>query len=428
MDPIAAVVTMRPMRIRAPSTRWLFEIAAALAASVLLAFPAYAENAIATSDAISLIEAEDDGEAEDGEAEPDEADVSGAEIEALPLLEIGGSVALGYETIILDDASSSRVREAFANVEAEVTVHLAPNARLGAVLAFEPVTDPAPGEDRFFADHGLFAEELYAGLDIGRAALQLGKIAPTFGWAADDAPGLYGGEIPGEYEIVEQLGAKARVSLSEAAGFAPETTIEHALHVALFAADTTFLSDSLLTSRGDLDVSDGGVGNTGFPESVAVAYTVQVRDAEDELAGPSFQAALRRLAPGAGDDHAEWGLLAAFEDRRALGRGFQLSPIAEAAYFVHAEGEADPAWALTLGAELAKGSWLISSTWGTRHVLTEGSEPDYAITADLGRLFEVPGLGELRADIAYAFARDEEGRKHVIGVEIERELDFRLLR
>jgi hypothetical protein len=40
----------------------------------------------------------------------------------------------------------------------------------------------------------------------------------------------------------------------------------------------------------------------------------------------------------------------------------------------------------------------------------------------------VPGLGELRADIAYAFARDEDGRKHFIGVQIEREFDFRLLR
>jgi hypothetical protein len=378
--------------------------------------------------AAGVIVEDESGEADDGEAEPDEPNIPAGENDALPLLEIEGSVALGHETIIPDDAASARVSEAFADLEAEIAVHLAPTARLGAVLAFEPVTDPAPGEDRFFEDHGVFVEELYAGLDIGRAALQLGKIAPTFGWAADDAPGLYGGEIPGEYELVEQLGANARISLSETAGVAPDTTVEHALHLALFAADTTFLSDSLFTSRGDLDVSDGGVGNTGFPQSLAVAYTMQVRDAEDELAGPSFQAAMRRLAPGSGDAHAEWGWVAAFEDRRALGRGFQLSPIAEAAYFVHAEGEADPAWAVTLGAELAKGRWLMSSTWGMRETLSDGSEPDYAVTADLGRLFEVPGLGELRADIAYAFARDEDGRQHFIGVEIEREFGFRLFR
>jgi hypothetical protein len=408
--------------------RWLCEIAAALAASTLFAPDVYAENSMAPSDGVTLIEADEEDEAEDDEAGPDEPDAPAAEAKELPLIDVEGSIALGYETIVPDDAPSSRVSEAFANLEAEITIHLAPRARLGAVLMLEPVTEPAPGEDRFLEDHGLFAEELYAGFDVGRAALQLGKIAPTFGWAADDAPGLYGGEIPGEYELVEQLGAKARISLSEAAGYAPETTVEHALHLAIFAADTTFLSDSLFTSRGDLDVSDGGVGNTGFPESVAVAYTMQVRDAEDELAGPSFQAAMRRLAPGADDEHAEWGLLAAFEDRRALGRGFQVSPIAEAAYFIYAEGEADPAWALTFGAELAHGSWLISSTWGMRDVLADGSEPDHAFTADLGRLFEVPGLGELRADIAYAFAQDEEGRKHFVGVEIEREFGFRLLR
>jgi hypothetical protein len=415
---------MGQMRIRLSARRGTYGIAALLAATVLIDTGAHAEPEIAAG----VIVGGESGEADDGEAEPDEADIPAAENDTLPLLEIGGSVALGHETIIPDDAASARVSEAFADLEAEITVHLAPTARLGAVLAFERVTDPAPGEDRFFEDHGSFVEELYAGLDIGRAALQLGKIAPTFGWAADDAPGLYGGEIPGEYELVEQLGAKARISLSETAGSAPDTTVEQALHLALFAADTTFLSDSLFTSRGGLDVSDGGVGNTGFPESFAVAYTMQVRDAEDELAGPSFQTAVRRLAPGAGDEHAEWGLLAAFEDRRALGRGFQLSPIAEAAYFVHAEGEADPAWALSLGAELAKGPWLISSAWGMRDVLTDGSDRDYAVTADLGRLFEVPGLGELRADIAYAFARDEEGRKHFIGVQIEREFGFRLFR
>jgi hypothetical protein len=61
-------------------------------------------------------------------------------------------------------------------------------------------------------------------------------------------------------------------------------------------------------------------------------------------------------------------------------------------------------------------------------VLADGSEPDHAFTADLGRLFEVPGLGELRADIAYAFVRDEDGRNHFIGVEIEREFGFQVLR
>src|SRR5687767_2945046 len=228
------------MRIRLSGRRGTYAVAVLLAATALLDAAAPAEP----EEAVNVTEAGESGESEDGEAEPDEAHTSAADTDELPLVEIGGSVAVGHETIIPDDDFSLRVSEAFANLEAEITVNLAPAARLGAVLAFEPVTDPAPGEDRFFEDHGLFAEELYAGIDIGSAALQLGKIAPTFGWAADDAPGLYGGEIPGEYELVEQLGAKARISLSEAAGFAPDTTVEHALHLALFAADTTFLSDS----------------------------------------------------------------------------------------------------------------------------------------------------------------------------------------
>ena len=362
------------------------------------------------------------------EAEVDDAEAGADAAEESPLVELEGSFTLEYERIEPRDDASARVSDAFASLDADIIVNVAPNAWLGVALGFEPVTDPAPGEDRFFEDYGLVADELYAGLQIDAAEVQIGKMAPTFGWAADDAPGLYGGEIAGGYELVEQVGVNARVSLSELPGSAAGTTVEHALHLAFFAADTTLLSDSLFTSRGQLHVSDGGVGNTGFPESFAVAYTVQVRDAEDELAGPSFQTALRRLAPGSGDEHAEWGIVGSFEDRRALGDGSWISPIAEAAYFIHAEGERDPAWALALGAELAKGPWRLSSTWETRDVLDADSPRDYAITADIGRLFELPALGEIRADIGYAVARDEDGRNHFIGVQLEREFDFRLPR
>lgn len=406
-------------------------LAALLVASSLLVPSVHAEDEFGPDEAAGDLGPEADEEDPAGPAEEaeidDERSAADEEAGVLPLVEIEGSVALEYERIEPEDEASARVSDAFASLDADIIVNLAPNAWLGAVLVFEPVTDPAPGEDRVFEDYGLFAEELYAGLAVGAAELQIGKIAPTFGWAADDAPGLFGGEIAGEYDRFEQLGMNARVSLSEVRGSAGDTTIEHALHLAFFAADTTLLSDSLFTNRGEQGVSDGGVGNTGFPESFAVAYTLQVRD-DDELAGPSFQAALRRLAPGEGDRHGEWGVLGAYEDRLTLGRGVWLSPIAEAAYFIHADGEADAAWALTLGAELAKGPYRFSSTWERRAIAADGSEAEYAVTADVGRIFEMPALGEIRADVAYASARDEAGRSHFIGVQFEREFDFRLPR
>jgi hypothetical protein len=353
---------------------------------------------------------------------------SEAEAEGLLLVRLEGSLALGYEKFVHSGDPDARVSDVFTTIESEIAINLSPHAGLGAVLVYEPVIEPGPGEDRFFGDHGLFAEELYAGVDIGKATLQIGKIAPMFGWAADDAPGLYGGDLPGEYELVEEIGINARISLSEAPASSEGTTVEHALHAAVFTADTTFLSDSLFTSRGRLEISDGGVGNTGFPQSFAIAYTVQTRDADDELAGPSLQAAMRRLAPGEGDTHGEWGFLGAFEDQLSLGRGVALSPIAEAAYLIQADGEAEPGWAVLIGAELAKGPWRGSSTFGARDTQADGHEHDYAITADVGRIFDIPGLGEIRADIAYTFARDDEERSHVIGVQLEREFTFGLFR
>ena len=181
----------------------------------------------------------------------------------------------------------------FATIDPEITINLTPHARIGAVLAYEPVTDPEPGEDRFFEDHGLFVEELYAGFDVGRGDIQVGKIAPTFGWAADDAPGLYGGEIAGEYELVEELGINARLSLvGDADAAAGRDGRAGACTSPSSRPTRRFLSDSLFTSRERLHLSDGGVGNTAAPESFALAYTYQTRDSDDELAGPAFQAAL----------------------------------------------------------------------------------------------------------------------------------------
>jgi hypothetical protein len=182
---------------------------------------------------------------------------SEAEAEGLLLVRLEGSLALGYEKFVHSGDPDARVSDVFTTIESEIAINLSPHAGLGAVLVYEPVIEPGPGEDRFFGDHGLFAEELYAGVDIGKATLQIGKIAPMFGWAADDAPGLYGGDLPGEYELVEEIGINARISLSEAPASSEGTTVEHALHAAVFTADTTFLSDSLFTSRGRLEISDG---------------------------------------------------------------------------------------------------------------------------------------------------------------------------
>jgi hypothetical protein len=344
--------------------------------------------------------------------------------ETQPWIVVEGSVSLGYEMTSPHDHPASRIHDAFAAIDPEIAIHLAPRIRIGAVLGFEPVIDPEPGEDRFFEDHGLFVEELYAGFDIGRATFQGGKIAPTFGWAADDAPGLYGDAIAGEYELIEKIGLQGRLVLSESEGPVGGVKTEQMLHAALFTADRTFLGDALFTGRDRLRLAHGGVGNTTAPESFAFAYTYQTRDSDDELVGPAFQLAVRRLAPGVDDDHAEWGFVGAVESRFLLADGYRLSPLAEAAYFLHADGGREPGWAVTVGAELAKGAWRASSTVGTGDMRADDEQQDYAITIDLGRFFEVPGLGDLRADVAYAFGRDEGERTHVIGLQIEKELDF----
>src|SRR5688500_16112284 len=180
-----------------------------LVASSLLVPSVHAGNGIEASEVAGDLDAgiDEDDPAEPTEkadeveeAEDDDAEAGAEAAEEPPLVEVEGSFTLEYERIEPRDDASARVSDAFATLDADIIVNVAPNAWLGVALGFEPVIDPARGEDRFFEDYGLVADELYAGLQIGAAEMQIGKIAPTFGWAADDAPGLYGGEIAGGYE------------------------------------------------------------------------------------------------------------------------------------------------------------------------------------------------------------------------------------
>lgn len=136
-----------------------------------------------------------------------------------------------------------------------------------AHLVFEPVQDTDPGEDTYFDNEGLYVQELTARYDTDTYGFYAGKFNPNFGFMFEQGPSIYGNDFAEDYEVTERLGVGGYyVFGDEKSGRGV-----HTLSANLFRADTTFLSRSTITTRGQLHHSDGGISNTSAPVSLSLA-------------------------------------------------------------------------------------------------------------------------------------------------------------
>jgi len=175
------------------------------------------------------------------------------------------AVELEHDWTTHSDDPDAELHDTFATVEAGLSLRVARGFTLKSLLVFEPVQDPGPGDDRFFEDHGLYAEELFGEFESGRFAVRAGKFGQKFGIAWDAAPGVWGTDFAEDYELAEQIGVAVDVK------FGGKESGNHVITAGTFFADTTALSDSIITSRGRTRKSDGGAGNSEDFSSFSIA-------------------------------------------------------------------------------------------------------------------------------------------------------------
>lgn len=199
-------------------------------------------------------------------------------------------VELQYDRIYSADDDSDG-SDLFTKIEPEVLFHFTPELHVRAVGVLEPVLDRVPEEHRLFEDHGAYLETLVLVYETDRFGAYGGKFTPIFG-LHDAAPGMYGDSFMSDYELTERLGLGGAVHL-DADGFGTAT-----IHASAFTADTSAFSGSAITDRGRIRRGDGGTGNTGGLENVALA--VDLKPAA--LDGFTLRAAFLRQGHGEGDD------------------------------------------------------------------------------------------------------------------------------
>jgi len=312
------------------------------------------------------------------------------------------SIELENEYVFESDDPELELNDMFATIEADLGFAFDAASGLRATVNFEPVTDPTG--DRYFEDMGLYLEELYLYGTIAGIGLAAGKFDPWFDLATDYAPGLYGDDIAGEYELTERIGGAVSVPFQA-------LDIDHRVPVSAFMADRTILAESLFTNRGRLRQSDGGSSNTDWPQSVAAALT-------GETDSTIYNLAVRYQATTLADEKDETGIVAGFVHETELA-GTDVLLFAEGGHFENFDGEPDPLSLVTLAAEIAFGDFAFVAAVGA-------SDAPHAPASHLATVsLEYEVVDGLTAEAGYLFLDDEGVNSHVFGVLLTYDLSLR---
>lgn len=304
------------------------------------------------------------------------------------------SVELENDATIESSDRAAELNDFFASIESAIALQYAEGSGVFSLLVLEPIRDPL--NDRFLEDHGLYAEELYFAHDFGAARIKLGKFDPGFGMAWQAAPGIYGVDFAEDYELTEKVGGGLDIPFILGSGGAT-------LSLASYFADTSFLSDSALSSRGNRNKADGGVSNTHSFESFAAQIGGQA-------GATGYVLGLRYQERGAGDAADEKGAVIGLTRPVALGAA-EVGLLGEVAYFPDYDGATDHALYATFGASLdLEGPLGASAVYAFRDV--ENAKADHLATLSLD--YEV--REDMTLSTAYRYGREGGEDNHTIGL------------
>ncbi|HNQ92275.1 MAG TPA: hypothetical protein PKI93_05015 [Alphaproteobacteria bacterium] len=333
-----------------------------------------------------------------------------------PHLEGEVAVEIQNDWIFNSDDPDEEANTLFTKTEPHFVLSFNENLALEAGLVFEPVRDPDAGDDSYFYGQGLFAEEFKLTYTTDDFGLYAGKFNPNFGTAFEQGLSIYGNDFAEDYELTERIGFGGFVPLP-VEGFG-----EHTLSANVFFADTTFLSNSVITKRGRVSKNDGGISNTEDLSSFSVAL-----DSEDigNFKGLNTHIAYRRQSPGdvdTGLDH-ENGYVIGVDYITELSDDVEGHALVEWARIDNVDGSTDNVDYLTSTVDLTiLGNWTVAADYTLRNfdVATGDDVHDYIAELTGGYYFD-NGVG---INLGYVKAREDSVDRQGLGLLLTYEYEF----
>lgn len=330
-----------------------------------------------------------------------------AAAQEVPKRPVSGEILFEFQNdwAIHSGDADARRNDLFANIEATVQARLNPALSAKSQLTFTPVTNPAPGRDRAFGDQGVFVEQLYLEYAREAFALRAGKFGQKFGTAWDAAPGIWGTDFAEGYELAEQIGvAVDAIFDAGAAG-------KHTATLGTFFADTSVLSESLITNRHRTRKASGGAGNTEDFSSFSVA--LEGGDIK-AMPGLGYHLAYTARSSDAAGETDEQGFAATLSYKRSIG-ATEVAPLIE---YVRQNNQAGVVGTdviyFTTAVALTRGPWNLALSRTARRTEATGTADvdDHVMQASIGYAF-ANGIG---VNAGYRQSRESGADTDIIGV------------
>lgn len=322
-----------------------------------------------------------------------------------PFIEGEISFELQNDHAFDSDDPSAEINDLFTTIEAALALNLTEVFSVRGLFVLEPVRDPMPFDDRYFEDHGLYVEELYAQAQFDIFRIFAGKFDASFGTAWDAAPGIYGTDFAEDYELVERIGGGFAITAMQT-GFGDVT-----LTTNVFFADTSALSESAFTNRGRNRRALGGASNTNSLESFSITL-----DGENVPMVPdlTYHVGFRHQAAGVGDAGDEHGFVAGLQKAFDLGNGTAIETIVEGVYLNNGFGGLDDVVYFTAGGAFITGPWNLSTSFTLRDTDVAGGPDvsDRLAQVSAGYSFDFG----LTADAGYRYSREDGVETHIFGL------------
>ena len=324
---------------------------------------------------------------------------------------LSGEISIEFQsdTVTSADSDESEFTNSYATIEPAITATIGPRFSVGAGLVVEQVEYQEEGS--LLQDHALGVSEFFLEYSGDGWSAHAGKISPAFGLAWDVAPGIYGADFAGDYEVAGQLGAGASIAFGEQESVA--------LSVDLFMEDTTGLSSCVgHDSCEAIRRSDGGPANTSGPQSLS--FTL---GADDLGGGLGLQAGVIRRAGGEGDPADEFGFAFALTHATELDESSAMEWMFEWAHMNNFGAGTDDVTYMTAGATYLRGVWNVAFAGSMRSTQPGGMEPE---TDDA--LFQLSAGfaldSGLSADLAWRYGDEDGESSQTIGLLIAYVVEF----
>ncbi|MBE7638684.1 hypothetical protein GUA87_17645 [Sneathiella sp. P13V-1] len=277
------------------------------------------------------------------------------------------------------------------------------------------------GTDRFFEDTPLFIRELTINYDHEYFGVYAGKFDPVVSFDKHAMPGIYGYQVVDEYDVREKIGFGG-YGRYDAGNFGT-----HRLDISTFFADTTFMSNSVLYQRGDVDKEDGSVSNTENFSSFAISLGGSDFHSDSSVVpeGLSYRVGFAHQAKGEGDEKDENRYTVSGQYEHSFNDSWRGRLLGEVVHIDHLNGEAphDRTY-YTAGAELGYNQWVLGSTYTYVH----NDNPDEPDEDQDGEFFQASlaytfDIG-ITLGAGYRFQEEEGERNHRIGAMVGYTLAF----